>query len=176
MLSDMDINAIAGTLKLYFRELPEPLLTDRLYPAFMEGIGEARGPGWAGPPEQQSPEQHVRLWLPLLTACPAPWAQAEWPGGHGVAAGQSRRPDPLSPASPLSSWAVSVLPLGTGTLLGNLVSKEIFPAVGGQGPAPRAKKPGESWSTLETGVLSLPEGSLSRLTRAVGGEEAEGPG
>lgn len=39
MLSDMDINAIAGTLKLYFRELPEPLLTDRLYPAFMEGIG-----------------------------------------------------------------------------------------------------------------------------------------
>lgn len=48
MLSDMDINAIAGTLKLYFRELPEPLLTDRLYPAFMEGIGEAQGPGgWA---------------------------------------------------------------------------------------------------------------------------------
>lgn len=38
MLSDMDINAIAGTLKLYFRELPEPLLTDRLYRAFMEGI------------------------------------------------------------------------------------------------------------------------------------------
>ncbi|XP_075417368.1 active breakpoint cluster region-related protein isoform X2 [Tenrec ecaudatus] len=38
VLSDMDINAIAGTLKLYFRELPEPLLTDRLYPAFMEGI------------------------------------------------------------------------------------------------------------------------------------------
>ncbi|XP_059511325.1 active breakpoint cluster region-related protein [Stegostoma tigrinum] len=38
MLSDMDINAIAGTLKLYFRELPEPLLTDRLYPAFVEGI------------------------------------------------------------------------------------------------------------------------------------------
>lgn len=35
----MDINAIAGTLKLYFRELPEPLLTDRFYPAFMEGIG-----------------------------------------------------------------------------------------------------------------------------------------
>ncbi|KAJ3589531.1 hypothetical protein NHX12_010376 [Muraenolepis orangiensis] len=38
MLSDMDINAIAGTLKLYFRELPEPLLTDHLYPAFMQGI------------------------------------------------------------------------------------------------------------------------------------------
>ncbi|XP_063152098.1 active breakpoint cluster region-related protein-like isoform X3 [Candoia aspera] len=38
MLSDMDINAIAGTLKLYFRELPEPLLTDRLYTTFMQGI------------------------------------------------------------------------------------------------------------------------------------------
>lgn len=53
MLSDMDINAIAGTLKLYFRELPEPLLTDRLYPAFMEGIGEASGVlkvGWAKSP------------------------------------------------------------------------------------------------------------------------------
>lgn len=45
MLSDMDINAIAGTLKLYFRELPEPLLTDRLYPAFMEGIGKGSGMG-----------------------------------------------------------------------------------------------------------------------------------
>ena len=57
MLSDMDINAIAGTLKLYFRELPEPLLTDRLYPAFMEGIGEQRqgSEGWAEPglPDQQ---------------------------------------------------------------------------------------------------------------------------
>ena len=53
MLSDMDINAIAGTLKLYFRELPEPLLTDRLYPAFMEGIGEASAVlrvGWAESP------------------------------------------------------------------------------------------------------------------------------
>lgn len=45
MLSDMDINAIAGTLKLYFRELPEPLLTDRFYPAFMEGIGKRPGSG-----------------------------------------------------------------------------------------------------------------------------------
>ncbi|KAJ8403868.1 hypothetical protein AAFF_G00347360 [Aldrovandia affinis] len=38
MLSNMDINAIAGTLKLYFRELPEALLTDRLYLDFLEGI------------------------------------------------------------------------------------------------------------------------------------------
>lgn len=40
MMSEMDVNAIAGTLKLYFRELPEPLFTDEFYPNFTEGIGE----------------------------------------------------------------------------------------------------------------------------------------
>lgn len=40
MMSEMDVNAIAGTLKLYFRELPEPLFTDEFYPNFAEGIGE----------------------------------------------------------------------------------------------------------------------------------------
>ncbi|XP_045220342.2 breakpoint cluster region protein-like [Macaca fascicularis] len=40
MMSEMDMNAIAGTLKLYFRELPEPLFTDEFYPNFAEGIGE----------------------------------------------------------------------------------------------------------------------------------------
>ncbi|XP_059359482.1 breakpoint cluster region protein-like [Carassius carassius] len=38
MMSEMDVNAIAGTLKLYFRELPEPLFTDELYTNFTEGI------------------------------------------------------------------------------------------------------------------------------------------
>ncbi|XP_077456802.1 breakpoint cluster region protein isoform X1 [Stigmatopora argus] len=38
MMRDMDVNAIAGTLKLYFRELPEPLFTDELYPNFSGGI------------------------------------------------------------------------------------------------------------------------------------------
>uniref|UniRef100_A0A8C9U4D7 BCR activator of RhoGEF and GTPase n=1 Tax=Scleropages formosus TaxID=113540 RepID=A0A8C9U4D7_SCLFO len=38
MMSEMDVNAIAGTLKLYFRELPEPLFTDELYPSFAGGI------------------------------------------------------------------------------------------------------------------------------------------
>lgn len=42
MMSEMDVNAIAGTLKLYFRELPEPLFTDEFYPNFAEGIGECR--------------------------------------------------------------------------------------------------------------------------------------
>uniref|UniRef100_A0A8C1BMS6 Uncharacterized protein n=1 Tax=Cyprinus carpio carpio TaxID=630221 RepID=A0A8C1BMS6_CYPCA len=40
MMSDMDVNAIAGTLKLYFRELPEPLFTDELCANFTEGIGQ----------------------------------------------------------------------------------------------------------------------------------------
>lgn len=40
MMSEMDVNAIAGTLKLYFRELPEPLFTDELYPNFAGGIGQ----------------------------------------------------------------------------------------------------------------------------------------
>ncbi|XP_063578879.1 breakpoint cluster region protein-like [Pongo abelii] len=38
MMSEMDVNAIAGTLKLYFRELPGPLFTDEFYPNFAEGI------------------------------------------------------------------------------------------------------------------------------------------
>lgn len=61
MLSDMDINAIAGTLKLYFRELPEPLLTDRLYPAFMEGIGKGSGSGKGSVPKRGS-GWHCLLW------------------------------------------------------------------------------------------------------------------
>uniref|UniRef100_A0A8C2KTH0 Si:dkey-91m11.5 n=1 Tax=Cyprinus carpio TaxID=7962 RepID=A0A8C2KTH0_CYPCA len=40
MMSEMDVNAIAGTLKLYFRELPEPLFTDELCANFTEGIGQ----------------------------------------------------------------------------------------------------------------------------------------
>nr|XP_054399590.1 breakpoint cluster region protein-like [Pongo abelii] len=38
MMSEMDVNTIAGTLKLYFRELPGPLFTDEFYPNFAEGI------------------------------------------------------------------------------------------------------------------------------------------
>lgn len=42
MMSEMDVNAIAGTLKLYFRELPEPLFTDELYPNFAGGISKTQ--------------------------------------------------------------------------------------------------------------------------------------
>uniref|UniRef100_A0A4W3IH52 BCR activator of RhoGEF and GTPase n=1 Tax=Callorhinchus milii TaxID=7868 RepID=A0A4W3IH52_CALMI len=46
MMSEMDVNAIAGTLKLYFRELPAPLFTDEFYPNFAEGIAlESEGCG-----------------------------------------------------------------------------------------------------------------------------------
>ncbi|XP_005567856.3 breakpoint cluster region protein-like [Macaca fascicularis] len=38
MMSEMDVDGITGTLKLYFRELPEPLFTDEFYPNFSEGI------------------------------------------------------------------------------------------------------------------------------------------
>ncbi|CAF93755.1 unnamed protein product, partial [Tetraodon nigroviridis] len=38
LMSEMDVNAIAGTLKLYFRELPEPLFTEELYQNFTGGI------------------------------------------------------------------------------------------------------------------------------------------
>nr|XP_055107983.1 breakpoint cluster region protein-like [Symphalangus syndactylus] len=38
VMSEMDVNAITGTLKLYFHELPEPLFTDEFYPNFAEGI------------------------------------------------------------------------------------------------------------------------------------------
>ena len=31
LLGDVDINAVAGVLKLYFRELPEPLFTNGRY-------------------------------------------------------------------------------------------------------------------------------------------------
>ncbi|XP_063002519.1 active breakpoint cluster region-related protein isoform X3 [Elgaria multicarinata webbii] len=63
MLSDMDINAIAGTLKLYFRELPEPLLTDRLYPAFMEGIALS-SPALSDPSAKENCMMHLLRSLP----------------------------------------------------------------------------------------------------------------
>jgi hypothetical protein len=35
-----DINTITGALKLWFRELPDPLFTYSLYPQFMEAARE----------------------------------------------------------------------------------------------------------------------------------------
>ncbi|XP_078391536.1 active breakpoint cluster region-related protein-like [Cetorhinus maximus] len=37
-LKNYDVNVVAGTLKLYLRELPEPLLTDELIPSFVSAV------------------------------------------------------------------------------------------------------------------------------------------
>ena len=38
---ETDIHAVAGLLKRYFRELPDPLFTDELYMSFVQALGEA---------------------------------------------------------------------------------------------------------------------------------------
>ena len=38
MLKDVDINSVSGLLKLYLRQLPEALFSDRLYPRFLQVI------------------------------------------------------------------------------------------------------------------------------------------
>ena len=37
---DTDIHAVAGLLKRYFRELPDPLFTEELYMSFVQGLGK----------------------------------------------------------------------------------------------------------------------------------------
>ena len=39
-LKDCDVNVVTGLLKLYLRELPEALFTDKLYPSLLEGNGK----------------------------------------------------------------------------------------------------------------------------------------
>ena len=41
MAADMDIHAVAGLLKKYFRQLPEPLFTDPMYTSFIQGFSES---------------------------------------------------------------------------------------------------------------------------------------
>ena len=36
LLPEVEINAVTGALKLYFRELPEAVITDALYPELIE--------------------------------------------------------------------------------------------------------------------------------------------
>ena len=40
MLSEVDIHAVTGVLKLYFRELPEPLFTEARYKQFLDTVGK----------------------------------------------------------------------------------------------------------------------------------------
>lgn len=37
---ETDIHAVAGLLKRYFRELPDPLFTDELYLSFVQALGK----------------------------------------------------------------------------------------------------------------------------------------
>lgn len=37
---DTDIHAVAGLLKRYFREMPDPLFTDALYMNFVQALGK----------------------------------------------------------------------------------------------------------------------------------------
>ncbi len=39
---EADIHAVAGLLKRYFRELPDPLFTNEFYTNFVQGLGESR--------------------------------------------------------------------------------------------------------------------------------------
>ena len=55
---DTDIHAVAGLLKRYFRELPDPLFTDALYLNFVQALGKLG---------EQSSLPYPRNWL--LTAC-----------------------------------------------------------------------------------------------------------
>lgn len=38
---ETDIHAVAGLLKRYFRELPDPLFTDELYENFVQALGKS---------------------------------------------------------------------------------------------------------------------------------------
>lgn len=39
-VSDVDIHSVTGVLKLYFRELPEPLFTEDSYTNFVDALSE----------------------------------------------------------------------------------------------------------------------------------------
>lgn len=40
-LAEMDIHAVAGLLKLYFRDLPESLFTSKLHHKFVHGLSKS---------------------------------------------------------------------------------------------------------------------------------------
>lgn len=41
-VAESDIHAVAGLLKMYLRDLPEPLFTDRLYHEFVKAKGNTK--------------------------------------------------------------------------------------------------------------------------------------
>jgi hypothetical protein len=73
-----DINVVSGVLKLWFRELPEPLLTYGLYDAFIEAASEfhhssAFQSTWTvltRRVRQRPPEVHQAAWSSQQSARP----------------------------------------------------------------------------------------------------------
>lgn len=43
LLKEVDIHSVTGILKLYLRELPEALFTDKLYPTLIEAFNICNG-------------------------------------------------------------------------------------------------------------------------------------
>ena len=43
-VSDVDIHSVTGVLKLYLRELPEPLFTEASYTNFMDALSQYSPP------------------------------------------------------------------------------------------------------------------------------------
>lgn len=58
-----DINIITGALKLYFRDLPIPLITYDAYPKFIESASEYEGAGSAWPDQAPLLASHSRCFL-----------------------------------------------------------------------------------------------------------------
>ena len=56
---EADIHAVAGLLKRYFRELPDPLFTNELYPSFVQGLGKS-------PHITSTPREALAIKAPLL--------------------------------------------------------------------------------------------------------------
>ena len=60
MAHDVDINVLSSLLKLYLRELPEGLLTDKSYSGFTKGM------------TLSDPEAKEKYMIQLVNALPAP--------------------------------------------------------------------------------------------------------
>jgi hypothetical protein len=53
-LSNLDVHTVAGIVTLFFRKLPNPLLTNELYDCFITAVGMLAPPPWVLPGEQRN--------------------------------------------------------------------------------------------------------------------------
>lgn len=68
-MAEADIHAVAGLLKLYLRDLPEPLFTDDLYPKFVEANGRPVCFGFVFPVMIASAENSIYRFRRLEKCC-----------------------------------------------------------------------------------------------------------